>query len=305
MIRKITFLLAIPLLVFGCKKSESLTVDGNTPPDYHSVPTIKVENYVNRLFIDLLGREATNDERNSRTDYLKAEGLSMAAREKIILELQLDTTYHDGDSSYHHAYCQRIYDLSKARFLEGATDGEVGQFIGNLNFAIVVARLDGDSVAVYSYLAEKKRYEDIIHSKRRYRLGQITYADMAVPMIDNAIYDQINMGSFNFVNAAFDDLFTRKPTQEEFNRSYDVIDKNLPRDIFGLTASNKREFLIAMTTTSEFYEAQIRWEYYLLLQREASTQEVINLFNNYSKTKNLAAVQLAILKTDEYAQFLR
>lgn len=292
-------------MVFGCKKSENLTVDGNIPPDYKSVPTIKVENYVNRLFIDLLGREATNAERLARTQYLRDNELSIKARETIIAELQHDTTYHEGDSSYRHAYCQRIYDISKARFLEGASDPDIAQFIGNLEFAITIYRLDGDSVGVFSAMAEKAKYEDVLLSKRRLRIGEITYAEMAAAMINNAIYDQINMGSFNFVNAAFDDLFTRTPTQEEFTRSYDVIDKNLPRDIFGLSASNKKEFLLAMTTTSEFYEAQIRWIYYVLLQRDASTQEVINLFGNYSKTRDMSAVQLQILKTDEYAQFIR
>jgi hypothetical protein len=292
-------------MLSGCKKSENITVDGNIPPDYKSVPTIKVENYVNRLFIDLLGREATNAERIARTQYLRDNELSIESRETIIAELQHDTTYHVGDSSYRHAYCQRIYDISKARFLEGASDPDIGQFIGNLEFAIAIYRLEGDSVGVFSAMAEKAKYEDVLLSKRRLRIGEITYAEMASAMIDNSIYDQINMGSFNFVNAAFDDLYTRTPTNEEFTRSYDVIDKNLPRDIFGMSASNKKEFLLAMTTTSEFYEAQIRWIYYVLLQRDATSQEVINLFDNYAKTKDMSTVQLQILKTDEYAQFIR
>lgn len=300
------------VLVFGvllgfsaCKKSEDVLVNGNIAPPYNSVPTIIVENYVNRLFIDLLGREATDTERIERTNYLKERILSFGARDTIILELQHDSSYRIGDSSYRHAYYQRLYDLSKARFLEGASDGEIAQFIGNLNFAIKVARLDGDSVRVYSALAEQSRYLKILQSKREYRLGIITYSEMCAAMLNNAIYDQINMNSFNFVNASFDDLYSRYPTADEFSRAYDIIDKNIPRELFGKWAANKNEYCELLTESAEFYESQIRWMYFVLLQRSATSQEVINLYSDFRSTKNLQEVQRKILRTDEYAQFKR
>lgn len=304
-IKPTIILLFLLASIQSCTKSEESFIDGNKPPKYNSVPTIKVENYINRLFIDLLGREATDSERIERTNYLKEKELSFDARVKIITELQEDSSYRIGDSSYRHAYYQRIYDLSKARFLEGATDGEISQFIGNLNFAIKVSRLNGDSIGVYSALAAKARYEKILRSKREYRTGLITYSEMCAAMLNNDIYDQINMNSFNFVFASFDDLFGRNPTQDEFTRAYDIIDKNIPREIFGKWAANKNEYCEVLTTSAEFYESQIRWVYYVLLQREATTQEVINLYTDFALTRNMQKVQLQILKTDEYAQFLR
>lgn len=295
----------IALLGASCKKTEDILDDGNKPPDYNAIPTIKVENYVNRLFIDLLGREATNIERETQTDFLKSKSLSFAARETLINLLQNDTVYHAGDSSYRHAYYQRIYDLSKARFLEGASDDEIAQFIGNLNFAITVARLDGDSIGVYAALAEKAKYENILKSNRNYRIGKIGYSEMCAAMLNNAIYDQINMNSFNFVIASFDDLLNRNPTTEEFNRAYNIIEKNIPAEIFNKWAANKNEYCEVLTNSAEFFEAQIRWIYYTLLQRNASTQEVINVYKDFSTTRNLQKVQLQILKSDEYAQFIR
>ena len=61
--------MAIMMAYLGaCTKQEKVQIDGNEPPDYSGVPTIMVENYVNRLYIDLLGREATNEERKLFTD---------------------------------------------------------------------------------------------------------------------------------------------------------------------------------------------------------------------------------------------
>lgn len=294
--------LALAALI-SCRKTEQVVINNNVPPDYHSIPTIMVENYVNRLYIDLLGREATNLERDSTVQLLKDSGLSMSIREKIIHRLQWDSSYHVGDSSYRHAYSQRIYDLQKARFLEAASDDDIYQQIGILDFAITVSQLNGDSVSVYSSRAEQKRYRDVANSRRRFLHRQISFGGMCAVMLNNAIYDNINMNSFNYVNATFDNVLSRTPSKDEFSRAYDIIDKNIPREFFGVWASNKNEYCQAMTESSEFFEAQIRYQYFVLLQRPATTQEVINLYGNYVKDKLLENVQLAILKTDEYAQF--
>lgn len=301
--RSLFLLLVAGLMLVQCKKTEQITVNNNQSPNYKLIPTIKVENYVNRVFIDLLGREATNIERSEMVALLRSGDLNAAVREKMILKLIDDTTYRDGDSSYRHAYSQRIYDLSKARFLEGASDDEIGQQIGLLDFAITVARLDGDSVTVYSSINAQQQYRKILNSRYEFRKRIKPFNNMCAVMLNNSIYDNINMNSFNYVNASFDDILGRKPSTDEFSRAYDIIDKNIPAQIFGTWAANKTEYSNALTNNSEFYESQIRWIYFVLLQRQATTQEVINLYNAYFTSKDLKDIQLPIMKSDEYAQF--
>ncbi len=303
-------ILALVTLVFAtgieaCKKTEQIKVDGNVPPDYHSVPTLKVENYVNRLFIDMLGREALDTERIDFVKQLKDSGLSFSVRVRLIKKLQWDSSYHIGDSSYRHAYAQRLYDLHKARFLEGASDDDIYQQIGNLGFAITISQLNGDSVGVFSAKAEQKRYQDVVNSRYRFLHQLISYNQLCAVMLNNGIYDNINMNSFNYVQATFDNTLSRTPTQDEFTRAYDIIDKNIPRELFGMWAANKNEYCTLMTSTPEFFETQIRYQYYVLLQRQPTTQEVINLYAKYAMDKRIENVQLAILKSDEYAQFTR
>ena len=50
-------MILISLLIAGCKKDEAQIFTDNDAPYYDKVPSVKVRNYVNRLFIDLLGRE--------------------------------------------------------------------------------------------------------------------------------------------------------------------------------------------------------------------------------------------------------
>ena len=262
-----------------------------------------MDNYVNRLFIDFLGREATELERNDWVFTLKSNGLAYSTRDSLIQILQWDSLYRPGDSSYRHAYSQRLYDVSKARFLEGASDPDIGQAIGSLRFGIKVARLEGDSVRVYANLDAISKYSDVLISRQRYRLQEIGYSEMVACMVNNPIYDGINMNSFNYVIASFDDVLRRNPTQDEFTRAYQIIEKNEPQEIFGVWAANKNEYAQALTQTDGFFESQIRWSYFLLVQREPSTKELNQFLQPYLENHRIEDVQRAIATTDEYAQF--
>jgi hypothetical protein len=95
----------------------------------------------------------------------------------------------------------------------------------------------------------------------------------------------------------------RKPTKDEFDRSYLIIEKNTPSSIFSQWASNKNEFCDAVVNSDAFHEAQIRWFYYVLLQREASTAEVSELFQSFYFQHDIESIISKIVTGDEYAQF--
>jgi hypothetical protein len=97
--------IALVFLFSSCKKEEELVViSGNTIPDYNGTPTILVENYVNRLFIDLIGREPTDIEMESKVNFLKSGSLSSAIREQLVDDLMFSNEFIEGDSSYTKAY---------------------------------------------------------------------------------------------------------------------------------------------------------------------------------------------------------
>lgn len=298
------FLGLIFLSLFSCKTEQiDKKYDGNDPLATGNVPTVKIENYVNRLFIDLLGRVPTQVEMAAEVADLKANKVSLEYRLKLIEKLQSDDTYVEGDSSYKKAYYQRIYDMVKARLCEGFADGEFTRFAGLAQFSLKVARLEGDSVAVFAALEQIARNNRVVESNDQYRFGQITLNEMFARMLDNNVYDNINMNTFNFVNASFDDLFYRFPTQNEFNIAYSIIETNKPGSLFGGFASNKREYCLLLTSTGEFYEGLIKWAYISLMGREPTTSEIYALYDDFLKDGNFQVLQQKILVTDEYANF--
>lgn len=299
----ISLLFFIGISLTACKIEEKKFIPNNNPPHTNSVSTIIIENYINRLFIDLLGREALANEIKQFTDSLKAENLSIDSRFRLIRKLQNDTQYRDGDSSYRKAYIMRLYNLNKLRFLEGADDGEIYQQIGNLNFFIAISRLNGDSIGVYYGLNEIAKYENIINSVYAFYHNKINYNKLCGYMINNGIYDKINMGSFNFVNATFDDILNRKPTVDEFQIAYEIIDKNKPQTIFNQKASNKNEYIEALMNYYGFYEAQIHWWHYQYVRKEIPSSQLLELLNLYLTHKDISLIQAHILSTDIYAQF--
>lgn len=289
--------------LFSCVEKEKVTLDGNTPLNPHTVPTVKIENYVNRIFIDLLGRVPTELEMDAEVSLLKEGNLSREARETLIDKLQNDTTYHEGDSSYRHAYYQRIYDLAKSRMCEGAEDGEFTRLAGIARFSLTIARLEGDSAAVYRALEIIDRNEGVVKAKYLLRNKEIDISELFARMLDNGVYDVINMNSFNFVNASFDDLFFRFPTQDEFRRAYEIIEHNKPAALFGGYATNKKEYCDLLTRSRQFYEGLIVWNYLLIMGRNPTSAEMSFHFPKLYATSDMANFQKQLLVTDEYANF--
>jgi len=136
-----------------------------------------------------------------------------------------------------------------------------------------------------------------------YRDGKIEIKDVFARLLDNRVYDIINMNTFNFVNASFNDLFGRFPTNEEFIAAFDIIEFDQPGFIFGKAASNKGEFIQILVNSNEFYEGMIRWTYGTLVAREPTSEEVDKGMQSFTISHNLPNLQKSILVTNEYANF--
>ena len=156
---------------------------------------------------------------------------------------------------------------------------------------------------MYAALEQIERNQKVVEGKVEMRNGEITINELFARLMNNNVYDYINMNSFNFVNASFDDLFMRFPTQEEFDIAYEIIERNQVGGLFGGFASTKAEYCKLLTESDEFYEGLIRWTYETLMGREATSQEVVNHFSKIIINKDFKQLQMDILITDEYADF--
>ena len=286
----------------SCKKEEQVVFEDNDIPDYSGVSTILVENYVNKVFIDLIGREPTDVEMNTEVTALENGNLSASARTALCNKLMFSDVEVDG-TAYKDAYFRKLYDDQKSRYINGASEATCQD---EYNLYRNIAYQDSLNGNLFSYeiiMLEANKMKAVIDSRTELRDGIITIDEMCRRMMYNSIYDDINMGSFNFINASFDDCFDRFPTDSEYDLVYEAIESNLTGSLFGQAVSNKPEYLNVLTASLEFDEGLIRWAYTTLLARDATSSEVYNRIGLFGETKNIHAVQRYILISDEYAGF--
>ncbi|MBI1286693.1 MAG: hypothetical protein GC178_03860 [Flavobacteriales bacterium] len=300
--RQFILFFALAAMFFGCSKDPELVPDNNAPY-YAEVSDLLIENYINRVFIDQIGREPLDAEMNSNRETLKAADLSFEAREAMILKLQSNTDFIEGDISYKHAYYNRLYEQCKARFIEAASNAEIHAVMGPIAGGILPDSLNGNWEGVYDRHEQVAKLQAILDSESDYFNGDIEIKDMCAAMINNAVYDEINMNTFNFVNASFDNLFFRYPTQAEFYAGFNMIEYNQPATILGKPGQNKNEYVDILVNSREFYEGLIVWSYKVLLARDPSTAETNDLMVDLFVDHDLQKVQRAIMVTDEYAHF--
>lgn len=301
-----TRILFISLIVFvsGCKKEpEEVVFTNNTIPDYSQVPRILIENYVNRLFIDLIGREPTDVEMQIEADAMRASNASLDSRNAIVQKLMFNTDPREGDGSYREAYIRKFYNDQKGRFLEGVSDDALNDEYWVWRSLAVSDSIAGNMLGYSLFMQEANKITDVLTSRLELQENEILFEEMCRRMMFNSIYDDINMNTFNFINASFDDCFGRFPTQAEYEGVEDAIEFNGSGALFGLSVNSKLQYLDVLVGSDEFDEGLVRWIYSSLLAREATSVEIFSAVGIYRTNSNFSAVQQSILISNEYAGF--
>lgn len=304
LMRTTLILALLAVILFSCEKDKELVPD-NDAPYYGEVADVVIRNYINRCFIDLIGREPFDTEMEAWLISLKAGGLQADVRDTMLVKLQSDTTSVEGDGSYRNAYYNRLYEAKKARFIEAASNAEINEVRGPIASGIVGDSLNGNWEGVAARRQQLEKLDALMASELEYRDGLITINEVCARMIDNAVYDQIHMNTFNFVNASFNDLFFRYPTTVEFTQGYNMIEYNQSGVLMGRSGQNKEEFVGILTEADAFYEGLVIWTYQVLLARNPSTLETNHHMTDLVQDGDFQKLQREVMKGDEYAQFLK
>nr|MBS0037345.1 hypothetical protein [Saprospiraceae bacterium] len=299
---KISLVLLVPLLFFSCEK-EMVVIDGNQPVSTFNISKIKIENYVQRIFIDIIGREPLEEEMIAHVALLQADSLKRDTRMDIIQTLMNDTSFRAGEGSYKAAYILNLYNLAKIRCVEGAPDGEFNRRIGLALNGAFRDSLEGNWDGYYEKHEAVRKFRAVLKTKDQLYEGKIGFHQMFGAMINNGVYDVINMNTFNFVRAAFDELLWRLPTEGEFQASFTMIEHEEPAVLFGKAGSNKEEFVDILIHSPAMYEGLVIWAFQIYLKRPPTPTEVVTFLPEFVVTKDINFIISEIMVTDEYANF--
>lgn len=305
----------IPFILFGllisvfisCKKKETKTeiINGNTAPYYDQVPRVKIENYVNRLFIDIVGREPFDSEMQTETDKLIETNLAFSTREALILKLQTDNTYRPGDSSYAIAANGRLYDLLTIRLTEGFGESDFLNQKGITDFSVLQDSLLGNWASFY---ANKKSSNELYRAAKArwlYLHDSIEIEEYCTILINNPLTfaktDSYMGNEDNTIKYTFNDLLFRNYTVSEFDIARKMILNGESGILFGRSGHSKGDYFDILTHSNEFYEGTVKWLYKTFLARYPTTQEIVSIIGTLPIDKDIFKIQRQILKSDEYA----
>jgi len=293
------------LLLFSmsCTRDHINVIDDNDPASVANISRLKIENYVNRLYIDLVGREPLKTELKEEADTLKARELSRDARLDLITRLMEDTSFRIGERSYQAAFYLNLYNLAKVRCLEGVTDEEIQMKMGLVLNDAMRDSMNQNWKGFYAKLDILRRYQDVLESQQELQEGHIAYHQMFTFMVNNGIYDIINMNTFNFIRAVFNELLFRLPTDQEYDSAFDIIENNAAGQAFGRYVTNKTEYVEALVESTAMLEGMIIWTFQVYLNRFPTPRELSSLLPTYLQEKDIRYIIKQIAVTDEYAGF--
>lgn len=274
---------AIVLAFTACTKEE--VIPNNQPPPDSTINNITKENYVNRLYISILGRECTDAEYNEAYDILLQGNLTVQSRGQVIDIISAKPGYY-----------KRLFNIAGENYLNSSDSLDYVSQIYAFN-----AILQNQSLQQYWPYAtmELNRLNLWIASVNDMQAGTLTVAGMHKRAVSNYFYDQINMGSLNYVASLFQNFFFRYPTQSELDAGIHCVD-GFPSTVFFQIVDSKEEYTDLFFASDNYYEGQVRDLFTRYLFREPTSAEQTFFSQRYKSNNDYKQLQKDILSLDEY-----
>lgn len=277
--------LFIGVILIACDKDDIIIVEGNqAPPDY-TIENITKENYVNKLYISVLGRQATETEFDNGLAILEKDNLSEANREELIELIFQDVQY------YHNEY-----EIIRNNILNSGDTGDVTLFIQIFEQTKLTTSNPTELATLDGYIVKLEDMQAIVPDLES---DAIDFPEVHRRCVNNHFYDEINMGTENFVVSLYQNFLFRYPTSSELEAGKLMVD-GTESTLFYEIGRNKNDFMDIFLSSGEYFEGQVRTAFLRFLFREPTDEEATSMAALYKADLDFKALQLRILKTDEY-----
>ena len=273
------------LALASCTKFEEEEVSGNVAPADNTYSEQVYEDYVTRTYIRVLGREPLSIEMKSALSKLYQHSLSKSDRLNFLNDLFTKQEY------YGHAY-----DDFRVELLNNLDSTDIPNEI----YLFDILAHDSTYITVWAALNfEIGRLRTLQNSPTLYANHTISIIQMQRSMVDNYFYDQLNMGSVNFVVSVFQHFLYRTPTQQEQDAAAAMVD-GTNAALFLQTGLSKTDLLNIFFASNDYYEGQVVRAYQKFLFRQPTSVEMNEATIKYKNSNDYIQLQKDILSADEY-----
>jgi hypothetical protein len=284
-ILKLLFITSI-LGIASCTKNEDKIIPGNTPPPDNTLPTGLKANFINKSYIGLLGREPSDLEYNEALNALNSNNFNEASRSTVISNIL------ENDEFY-----TRQFEIANNEMLNGLDTFEVNDVIYTFSLLLTQPQYEPFYEQIQSELDRLILYKSIPTLLSN---GQLSIQGMHRICINNYFFDQLNMGSLNFVIATYQLFLLRNPTEFEKTEGVKIID-GFTGVLFLQEASSKNEYLDIFLNSNDYAEGQVKQMFNRFLFRSPNTEESVYFTQLLKQNLDFKILLVNLLKSDEYA----
>ncbi len=293
----ILFFLAA-LFVISCKKEvleeekniieyqiDTVIISGNQILEDSTITSLTLEAYINKAYISLIGRKPDEVELGNALSILSVE-FNIESR-AVFLDQVLSNT---------NDFAKKIFDAEALRLLNGADTSDVADELFGLELIL-----------------QNPSYEDIwpqvnyeinrltILKNIQLELAQeiATIKDLHIVMVNNRFYDDINMGTENFVVSTFQNFLNRYPSTFELTEGKKMVDE-FEAVLFLSIGASKNDYLNIFFNSDGYSEGLVVDVFNKYMLRQPNSGEIITFSQKY-KAQGYKSLLRAVLSTNEYA----
>ena len=281
--KKLLFLFSV-LIISSCTKIEDVIVGDNTLPPDNTIENPTIETYINKLYISTIGREPIESEFTTDFTTLREADISQESRELVI----------DGILNKDE-YTGNLFKLECEHLLLGLDTADI-----NLNIYVLTGLRDmaqGLELLYFEDALERMlKLQEVLPGLGD---GTISNMEMHKRMVNNNMYDEINMGTENFVISMFQSFMQRYPTTSELENGKLMVNDN-NSSVFFIPGNGKEDFINIFIESDEYFTGQTNILFNRYLFRDPTSEESINYSLDYINSQDYKLLQRRILSTNEF-----
>ena len=272
------------LIITSCTKVEDVLIGGNTNPPDFTIENTTIDNYINKLYISTIGREPIQIEFNNAFSTLHSSNVNQESREIIIDEVLNKPEYYNN-----------LFKLESANILTGIDTADINQNILVLNVLLTTSN-GFDSIYFADALYKMIKLQEVLPGLSD---GTISNIEMHKRMINNNFYDEINMGTENFIVSVFQNFMQRYPSFSELENGKTMVDGG-NSNLFLVPGNGKEDFINIFFNSEEYFTGQTNILFNRYLFRNPNSEESVNYSLDYIETEDYKILQKRILSTNEF-----
>jgi len=278
-----TSLILLSLLLASCARDNIVPVD-NLPAD-STITQIELENYINKTHIALLNRKPTQAELNQSLQQLDVDRYNRSIRDTYVLGIQ------DLDRSK-----WAIWQFLSDRILDGIDTTQVRESAGIFQYRVdnSVTQNEKD---YWQWLLDRTN-NNLVALEGWYNQDS-TYNSLVGWMVRMPIYDEINMGTENFVVSIYQHFYHRYPTDHELTQASKMVDRQWGL-LYGVNGNSKADFLNIFLNQGEFQQGLIINAFESYLNRIPSTIESDKHHHHLNNGWDYLKLQRYLLTSSEF-----